>query len=165
MPHKLTPHTKVKSNTSIKICVVEISSSKWAQMKALSRLENHFNSLSEQRKNRLEWREVGGVLFSSSGCPQSCAEALSLCSQTVPVPLLLLPRVRTCRDHKASLTHHLVINTSLTPYPSKNPTPSSALKRDCKSFIIIIITSILPAQWKTQSSSKKPAQDFLGRKA
>lgn len=84
-------------------------------MKALSRLENHFNSLSEQRKNRLEWREVGGVLFSSSGCPQSCAEALSLCSQTVPVPLLLLPRVRTCRDHKASLTHHLVINTSLTP--------------------------------------------------
>lgn len=63
MSHKLTPHTKVKSNTSIKVCVVETSSSKWAQRKALSRLENHFHSLSQHRKNRFELREAGDVLL------------------------------------------------------------------------------------------------------
>lgn len=53
MPHKLTPHTKEKSSTLIKVCVVEVSSSRLAQRKVLSRLWKSF-SLSPHGQNVFE---------------------------------------------------------------------------------------------------------------
>lgn len=59
MPHKLTPHTKEKSSTLIKVCVVEISLSTLTQRKVLSRLWKSV-SLPPYRQNVFETGVVEG---------------------------------------------------------------------------------------------------------
>lgn len=83
VPHKLTPHTKEKSSTLIKVCVVEVSSSRLAQRKVLSRLWKSF-SLPPHGQNVFETGLLGdNVLLQWLRTPSALgrsSEPLSLAS-------------------------------------------------------------------------------------
>lgn len=111
MSHKLVPHTKLKSNTSIKVRLEAISSSQRAQRKALSRLAKSF---SQHRKISFEMRAGGDVLPWHFGVsPALCRgpEPSGLAPLDVPAPRAhpALPPLSPCPSKTPSLSYILWI--------------------------------------------------------
>lgn len=108
MSHKLTPHTKLKSNTSINVCVVEIPSSKWSSKESTLKTWKSFSFfISSTERADLSWGRLEMCCSSSSECPQCFADPgslahlhllLSLCSSPwlwPSFPLFPCPAVLT----------------------------------------------------------------------